>query len=255
MCLFAHSCEWLPGIGRGRPLISQGYLGSHYHGGIPPLFISPILILTKGGHTWGGAIWFPQSGHQLLWICMLRYGLWTGWGLRGHLTAVMDDRASGITWGPSRHNKGALQNSTEPNDDSLVMWSQKNLNFTTPHATVWENVLSWPEWSEKVSGLKVGLRQSPCEPRCVALCTSRRRSLIHEIMEVLKQTPSQSPGTFLFRNQVIPVKVTVSSRNKVTDGLKHQSRPLNPAKDRADLFQSRSSTSLKAAIIKSQGGK
>lgn len=35
----------------------------------------------------------------------------------------------------------------------------------------------------------------------------------------------------------------------------HQSRTLNPAKDRPDLFQFHPFTSLKAAIIKSQGGK
>lgn len=35
----------------------------------------------------------------------------------------------------------------------------------------------------------------------------------------------------------------------------HQSRTLNPAKDRPDLFQFHPFTSLKATIIKSQGGK
>lgn len=42
LCLSTQSCEWLLFIGRGRPLISRGSLGCHYHRGISPLFISPF---------------------------------------------------------------------------------------------------------------------------------------------------------------------------------------------------------------------
>ncbi len=103
-CLSTRSCEWLLFIERGSPLISQGSLGSHYHGESCPSLLAHFNIDWEKRYTgWGDLVSSDGTPAPV----NMHAGIWAVEELGVAGTCDMGDgrSVSGIIWGPSHNNK------------------------------------------------------------------------------------------------------------------------------------------------------